>query len=228
MRGVSAAHAVLFDFGGTLDAAGVPWKERIVHLYREEGIDIAAERFAPLFYRADDALVGTIPSTLSFRDTVHRLVAGVSAGLNVTDGAVTMRVATRFVERSLAAIGSSAPVLARLARRYRLGLVSNFYGNLETVCADVGLDGLFTVIVDSARVGCTKPDPRIFHRALDGVGVAPGEATFVGDSPTRDMAGARGVGMRHVWLVPPDARPTACCPGDRVVRSLAELEEWLR
>jgi len=225
---VSAAHAVLFDFGGTLDAAGVPWKERIFHLYREEGVDVEAERFAPVFYRADDALVGAIPSTLSFRDTVHRLVAGVSSGLGVTDAAVGARVATRFIDQALDAVGAGTPVLARLARRYRLGLVSNFYGNLETVCADVGLHGLFAVIVDSARVGCTKPDPRIFHRALEGVGVAAGDATFVGDSPTRDMAGARGVGMRHIWLVPPAARPTPCCPGDRVVRSLGELDECLR
>jgi len=226
-RDVNGAQAVLFDFGGTLDAVGVPWKERIFHLYRAEGVDIAADRFAPLFYRADDALVGSIPSTLSFRDTVHRLVTGVSAGLGLTDDAVTTRVATRFIEDSLDAVGTSVSVLARLARRYRLGVVSNFYGNLETVCADVGLDGVFAVIVDSARVGCTKPDPRIFHRALDGVGVAPSKATFVGDSPIRDMAGARGVGMRHVWLVPPEARPTPCCPGDRLVWSLAELDECL-
>jgi len=225
---VSTSHAVLFDFGGTLDAAGVPWKERIFHLYREEGVDVTAERFAPLFYRADDALVGTIPATLSFRDTVHRLVAGVSAGLGVTDATVTVRVATQFVEDALEAVGASTLVLARLARRHRLGLVSNFYGNLDTVCADVGLSGLFAVIVDSARVGCSKPDPRIFQRALDDVGVAPGDATFVGDSPTRDMAGARGVGMRHVWLVPPEARPIPCCPGDRVVRALSELDELLR
>ena len=224
---MNGVQAVLFDFGGTLDAVGVPWKERIFHLYREEGVDVAAERFAPRFYRADDALVGTIPPTLPFRDTVHRLVTGVSAGLGVTDDVVTARVATRFIDDALDAVGTSAPVLARLARRYRLGLVSNFYGNLETVCADVGLDGLFAVIVDSARVGSTKPDPRIFHHALAGVGVAPSEATFVGDSPTRDMAGARGVGMRHVWLVPPEARPTPCCPGDRVVWSLTDLPECL-
>ena len=144
---MSTSHAVLFDFGGTLDAAGVPWKERIFHLYREEGVDVTAERFAPLFYRADDALVGTIPATLSFRDTVHRLVAGVSAGLGVTDATVTVRVATQFVEDALEAVGASTLVLARLARRHRLGLVSNFYGNLDTVCADVGLSGLFAVIV---------------------------------------------------------------------------------
>src|SRR5439155_235647 len=86
------------------------------------------------------------PSTLSFRDTVHRLVAGVSSGLGVTDAVVGARVATRFIDQALDAVGAGTPVLARLARRYRLGLVSNFYGNLETVCADVGLHGLFAVL----------------------------------------------------------------------------------
>jgi hypothetical protein len=39
------------------------------------------------------------------------------------------------------------------------------------------------------------------------------------------MAGARAVGMRHVWLVG-DATGSGepCCPGDRVLRSLGELE----
>ena len=225
---MNTSRAVLFDFGGTLDAAGVPWKERIVHLYREEGVDVAPQRFDPVFYRADDALVGTIPSTLSFRDTVQRLVAGVSEGLGVGDATLTDRVAARFIESATDAVGSSSPVLSRLASRYRLGLVSNFYGNLETVCADLGLHGLFAVIVDSARVGWTKPDPRIFQRALDDIGAAPNGATFVGDSPSRDMAGARGVGMRHIWLVPAGARATPCCPGDRVVNSLGELDELLR
>jgi len=219
--------AVLFDFGGTLDAPGRPWKERLFALYRGEGVAVTGEEFDPVFYRADDALVGTIPATLSFRDTVHRLVGGVSAGLGVTDDALTARVATRFVDDARDAVAASTPVLSGLARRYRLGLVSNFYGNLENVCDDLGLRALFGAIVDSARVGCVKPDPRIFRRALDEVGVGPGDATFVGDSRPRDMVGARDAGIRHIWLVAGPAQPAPCCPGDRVVRSLGELGEWL-
>ena len=41
------------------------------------------EVFDPVFYRADDALVGAIPDTLSFEDTVRRLTADVAAGLAV-------------------------------------------------------------------------------------------------------------------------------------------------
>src|SRR5262249_15398138 len=51
---------VLFDFGGTLDADGIPWKTRFFHLCRAEGLTADPERFDPAFYAADDALVGTI------------------------------------------------------------------------------------------------------------------------------------------------------------------------
>jgi beta-phosphoglucomutase-like phosphatase (HAD superfamily) len=107
----------------------------------------------------------------------------------------------------------NVPMLERLAARYRLGIVSNFYGNLATVCDDVGVGPLCGVIVDSVLAGSSKPDPLIFRRAVDGLRVAPAEATFVGDSLARDMAGARAIGMAHIWLAG-DAAST-CCVGDR-------------
>jgi FMN phosphatase YigB (HAD superfamily) len=52
---------------------------------------------------------------------------------------------------------------------------------------------------------------------------------FVGDSLARDMIGARGVGMPHVWLAPGSARDShPCCPDDAVIHRLTELEELLR
>lgn len=222
------AHAligsVLFDFGGTLDADGLTWKARFFRLCREEGLVAAPERFDSVFYAVDDALVGAIPATLPFRDTVDRLAAGVTRALG-GDDTVHARVASRFFDEALARLRRNTPLLARLSRRYRLGIVSNFYGNLATVCHNAGIHPFFSVIIDSARVGCAKPDPRIFQRALDELGMAPADAVFVGDSLPRDMAGARAIGMRHVWLAG-DAAPSEapCCPGDRVLRSLEDLE----
>lgn len=217
--------ALLLDFGGTLDADGVTWKERVFRLYRHEGVVVAPEEFDRLFYRADDALVGAIPSTLSLRETVGRLVDAVAGGMTLRDEALTDRVATRFVEDALTHMRKNGPLLARLARRYRLGIVSNFYGNLTRVCEDAGIRPFFGVIVDSTRVGCRKPEPGIFRHALDELGVRPADATFVGDSRARDMAGARAVGMAHIWLAgeaAPDTR--LCCPGDRMITSLQDLE----
>ena len=220
--------AVLFDFGGTLDADGLAWKERFFHLLLDEGVDVSRERFDPIFYAGDDALVGAIPSTLSFPDTVERLAAGVSGALRPGDRALPSRIAARFLEAARAQIERNRPLLERLGERYRLGIVSNFYGNLATVCDNLKIRRFFSVIVDSTQVGFSKPDPRIFRHAVDELGLPPAAATFVGDSLARDMVGARAVGMRHVWLAADRVdqfRP--CCPGDPVIRSIMELEALL-
>jgi len=223
-----STRAILFDFGGTLDAPGEPWKERLFELYRSEGVAMTPSEFAPFFYRADDQLVGTVGRTLSFADTVYRLVDGVSAALAIADRALIGRVAAAFIDNTLAYVHESRRVLARLAPAYRLGVVSNFYGNLAAVCDDLGLAKDLSVMVDSCVVGCTKPDARIFACALDELRVAPAEALFVGDSLLRDMAGARDVGMPHVWLAPAERRQgEACCADDRVIASLTELSDSL-
>jgi len=221
--------AVLFDFGGTLDADGLPWKERMFRLFLEEGAVAGHEHFDPIFYAADDALVGTLPAACSFQETVTRLADGVATGLALRDRSVPARVAERFLTDARATLAENAPLLRELAGRYRLGIVSNFYGNLVRVCDDAGIRPFFDALVDSTEVGCEKPDPRIFHHALQALGVSATAATFVGDSLPRDMAGARGVGMRHIWLAgaaPSSASP--CCRDDRQIRSLRELKGALR
>ena len=225
-RRVIAQAALLFDFGGTLDADGVPWKERFYRLFLARGVDVTRERFDPIFYAADDALVGSVPPSFPFRETARSVAATVARGLGIGDPDLPTDVADAFVDEALAMARRNLPMLERLAGRYRMGIVSNFYGNLATVCDDVGVRPLFGVIVDSVWAGCAKPDPLIFRRAVDGLRVAPAEATFVGDSLSRDMAGARAVGMPHIWLAG-DAAGAPCCAGDRVIRTLSDLEAVL-
>jgi HAD superfamily hydrolase (TIGR01549 family) len=205
----------------------VTWKERFFALWREEGVGGAPEAFDAVFYRADDALVGAVPATLTFGETVRRLTAGLAAALAVRDEEAIARVADRFLADAHRHLSRNRGLLARLGTRYRLGLVSNFYGNLEAVCHDTAIGPLFGVVVDSERVGLSKPDPRIFRRALDALGVTPSEATFVGDSAARDMAGARALGMRHIWLHAGPSSGGPCCPDDVVIRSLADVEALL-
>lgn len=224
-RSLNGLSVVLFDFGGTLDADGLAWKDRVARLYGEEGLMITPEHFDPVFHAADDALVGAVPRTLSFRETVFRLVAGVTRGLGLCDDALTDRIATRFVGDAVEKLRDNAFLLSALRHRYRLGIVSNFYGNLATLCDECGIREPFSVIIDSADVGCRKPDPRIFRVAVEALGMTPADAIFVGDSPSRDMAGARAVGMPHIWLVSETSQHEApCCPGDLVVHSLRDLE----
>jgi HAD superfamily hydrolase (TIGR01509 family) len=204
---VQAIETVLFDFGGTLDSDGVAWKERFHALYRADGLDLSAEAFAPAFYAADDALVGAIAPWASLKETVDALAVGLEVELGHRDGqgadsARGRRVASCFLSEMSAAFDRNRPVLKALGERYRLGVVSNFYGNLEAACESSGLASFFGVMADSQRVGAEKPEPAIFHAALSALNAVPATAVMVGDSLRRDGEGARRSGMRFIWIAP--------------------------
>ena len=63
----------------------------------------------------------------------------------------------------------------------------------------LGLTDYFHEVLISEAEGVAKPDPRIFARALERLGVAPHEAMFVGDHPEIDVAGAQDAGLIAVW-----------------------------
>jgi HAD superfamily hydrolase (TIGR01509 family) len=200
---------LLFDFGGTLDANGVAWKERFYALYRAEGLDMAADAFQSSFFAADDPLVGRLTPVTDLAGTVHALVTNLEAELARrgagADNDRGMRVASRFLSEASAAFARNRPILEALKERYRLGIVSNFYGNLEAVCHGAGLAPLFAALVDSHCVGAEKPDPAIFHVALETLRTTPQTTVFIGDSLRRDREGARRTGMRFIWMVPQGA-----------------------
>ncbi|MEP6994358.1 MAG: HAD family hydrolase [Acidobacteriota bacterium] len=212
--------ALLFDFGGTLDADGVAWKDRFFALVSEAGVAVEREVFDRAFYRADDALVGHLPKELSLQETVERLAGDLSKALG-QGPELARTVAAKFVADALTKLDENARLLAGLSSRYRIGVVSNFYGNLQAICSGTSIGRYVDVAVDSEAVGAEKPDPRIFQAALSALDTDAGRAVFVGDSLPRDMAGARGLGMPHVWLQP--GATHGCCPGDAVIASLAEL-----
>jgi HAD superfamily hydrolase (TIGR01549 family) len=225
---VQAVETVLFDFGGTLDSDGVAWKERFHTLYGAEGLDLSAEAFAPAFYAADDALIGALAPTTGLKETVDALAANLEAelarrgaGQDGIDIARGRRAASRFLSEMSAVFARNRPVLEALRERYRLGVVSNFYGNLEAACESAGLAPLFGVMADSQRVGAEKPEPAIFHAALSALNATPETTVMVGDSLRRDGEGARRSGMRFIWIAPEDVQAAERSGADRPVLAAA-------
>jgi putative hydrolase of the HAD superfamily len=113
------------------------------------------------------------------------------------------------------------PALQALAARgLKLGVISNFEPWLERVLELEGVRDQFVATAISGVVGVAKPDPGIFHAALEQAGVPADACLHVGDSLDHDVAGARAVGMvpvlidRHARL--PDAEELR-------VETLAEL-----
>ncbi len=87
----------------------------------------------------------------------------------------------------------------------RTGLLTNNAAEFQEFWRPIlPLDELFDDVVDSSAVGLRKPDPRVYHLALERLGVDAAETVFVDDAPGNVVA-ARAVGMRAVRVGP---RPT--------------------
>ncbi len=218
--------AILFDYGGTLDGPASHWLPRFLQLYRSAGLELTFERFREAFDHAthcgyhDPAVAAfDLPALVEFH------VARQLEHLGLTAPAVAAQVVRAFVRASRAALADSRALLGRLYGRVALGVVSNFYGNLERILEDAGFVSLLDAIVDSTRVGVSKPDPAIFALALERLDCEPAEALYVGDSFEKDVVGARGAGLRSAWLVGAVAPP---CRAPELVdvrlRTLADLE----
>jgi putative hydrolase of the HAD superfamily len=216
--------AVLFDFGGTLDADGLRWSVRFHAAYRRHGGRLDGDEFEPIF-RASDRALETLPGIcdLGFRAMIAAQ-AVLLRGL-LPDGATVdaAQVAEIIVGDSLEAIDRNRPLLRSLRQHYRLGLVSNFCGNLGVCLDELALTPMFDAIVDSAVIGAAKPDPRPFQHALSALETRPDEAWMVGDNPDADIRGAQRLGIRTVWLAPESRLTPPDCTPTRRIASLLDL-----
>ena len=217
---------MLFDFGGTLDADGLHWSLRFYQAYHAVGgvLDFAA--FDPIFKLADEA-VARLPEIrrLGFRAAIDALTRLL--GDRLPDRVDAAAVAGRVHHEAVAVVTRNRPVLERLGQRFRLGIVSNFTGNLQPCLEELGLARLFVTASDSALVGWNKPDARIFSHTLEQLGVPAHAAWMVGDNFDADIRGAAAVGMRTCWIAPADrAAPPGLVPTARIHR-LPDIETVL-
>lgn len=91
------------------------------------------------------------------------------------------------------------PMLERLARRYKLAVVSNWPLALavDRFVESAGWRSCFVAVVVSQRVGVIKPGAAIFESAARELAVPSGPAILhVGDDPGADVVGAQALGWR--------------------------------
>jgi putative hydrolase of the HAD superfamily len=214
---VTKPAAILFDFGGTLDCPS-HWLDRFLKHYRAAGFEITREELDPAFDFATKAGYAAGKATERFKlgDLVRFLVGNQFEYLRgegpdrFREALTTMdsrerfknveRVRESFLKETSAGLAHSNDVLRKLKPNFRLGVISNWYGNLEVIIAEAGMSQLLDSITDSARVGVFKPDPAIFQAALKSLRTTAEQTAMVGDSMSKDMAPAHHLGMRTIFL----------------------------
>ncbi|MFZ1890307.1 MAG: HAD family hydrolase [Candidatus Binataceae bacterium] len=240
---------LLFDFGSTLDGPAY-WLDRFVAQYRIADIPVTRAELDPAYEHARQATsrARRVVERFGFTELVRMLVGqqieflaetgpeAIRATLRALDSRGRYRVGERitalFVEQSRSGMQKSLTDLEALKPRYRIGVVSNWYGNLDRIIAEAGMAKLVGAVADSARLGFGKPDPRIFQAALKSLGAAPAQAAMIGDSLEKDCVPARGLGLKTVWYCPMSdtadwhaRRDQGSASADYVVADLEEIAE---
>jgi putative hydrolase of the HAD superfamily len=106
----------------------------------------------------------------------------------------------------------------------RLGIVTNGATAVQNAALDaLGVRPAVDAVLISEAEGVRKPDPAIFHRAAERLGVRPNECCFVGDHPIVDISGAEAAGLRAVWKRTPYWVPAAPVPTIDTISELLTL-----
>jgi len=184
---VSSIKAVIWDMGGVL----LRTEDQAPRAQLAQRFGFTYDELSHLVFEseaAEQATLGKITDVEMWR----RVATGLGATTNeVTDFATQFFAGDRLDLELVDFIRSLRP-------RYRTGLLSNAWPNARRMLTEqyVCLDA-FDVAVISAEVGMAKPDQRIFHLAVDRLGVQPEEAVFIDDISV-NVEGARATGLKGV------------------------------
>jgi putative hydrolase of the HAD superfamily len=114
-------------------------------------------------------------------------------------------IETEYLDSQLTIDLHFGRVVKKLAKQYRLGLISNDLSEWSRYLrAKFTLD-IFEVVIISADVGIRKPDPQIYERFLSEANVVPEHCVFV-DDRAKNLKPANYLGMKTVRFArDPDA-----------------------
>lgn len=116
------------------------------------------------------------------------------------------------------------PALVSLRERYALIAVTNGNADLEKI----GIRDLFDGVVSAAMAGAAKPESAIFDMAVAVGGASAAQTLHVGDHPLCDVHGARGAGLKAVWVNRNgDEWPDEYHSPDAEVQNVGELHDLL-
>ena len=211
-------NAILFDLDDTLLDRTTSLGEFVQEQHRRYQLDHVAydtyhRRFLELDergYAAKPHLFQTLISEFAVPASVEALLADFERG----------------AWNSCTLLPDAAAVLAELCvRGYKLGVITNGedWSQMRKLRV-TGLLPLVDLIVISGNEQIKKPDPQIFTRAAERLGVQPAECAFVGDHARNDIYGAGAVGMTTIWYPGDQLWPAefAVAP-DHTIHSLGDL-----
>jgi putative hydrolase of the HAD superfamily len=199
--------AIFFDAGGTLLNLDAPFITRLIK--QQFDIDTINAEFA----RGQSLAMATVARLVAERrgsteqlkyEFYCTLLPRIGVPESILQSAVeAVLQAARDEMLWRTAAPDSPRILDELRRRgYKLAVVSNSDGRIQSAFVTAGIGDYFEFFVDSFLVRVEKPSPAIFELAAIQAGISPDEAAYVGDLYPVDVVGARAAGLLPILFDP--------------------------
>ncbi len=220
---------LLFDFGGTLDTNGIHWCEKFRELYPRFNITLSREEFDAAYLYSEMKMGQQTQPGDDIRTMLnYQIMLQIEYLKNNCHIHPDEYLISEMIRVCLWSVfdqaRKSATLMQYLKQWFRLGIVSNFNGNLIAVVRSLKLAEYFDVLIDSKVVGFAKPDTRIISYALEQLHATAEKAYFIGDSYDRDIQPAKALGCSTIWLDGKSWRkPDSTGDADYIIGSLEEI-----
>lgn len=169
---------LFFDLGGVIMDESHSWEDRIKRTCEKHGI--SAETLRAEMEKAA-------------RANLHEYKGALEA-LGISFG-------EKWNSQFITPYPDAAEVLGALKERYKLGVIANQpLDTRKRMETEWCLAELFDLMIISAEMGFSKPDPRLFKEALYKAQTTADKCVMIGDKLTNDIAPAKALGFKTVWI----------------------------
>ena len=179
--------AIIFDFGRVITA------QKPLSLFRSYEIELGLDPDT-----INSIMFGSQAwqDTLLGRKTTEEFwhLIGPELGLKTADEVNRFR---RRYHADEAINEAVLDLIRKLHGRYKLAILSNSPPDLTRWLVDWEMRDLFEVVFCSGDEGMIKPDPAAFKLTLERLGVEPGKAVFIDDTPEH-VGAARKLGIQGI------------------------------
>lgn len=122
---------------------------------------------------------------------------------NVDERELALNFNNTYIERCSSKtnlVPYSKEILNYLASSHILHIITNGFTEAQNLKLEKsGIRPFFSEVIIADEIGMTKPDPRIFHHAIEASSADLNESIMIGDDFEADVLGAKNVGMDQVF-----------------------------
>lgn len=206
--------AIIFDFDGTIIDTEMVWYEAFRDAYRAYGVDLTVEMYAPAIGTSHEAF-----------NPFEYLVTDLHLPIDLGDFRRQVEARHRaLMERQAIRPGVMNWLTEALRHQLRIGMASSSpRAWVEHYLAKLGIREYFQCLATADDVDRVKPDPEVYRRAMECLGVAPADAVAIEDSPNGARA-AKRAGLYCILVPGPLTRNLAFDTVDRRLNSLEDLD----